>query len=779
MTEVPSATEPGTASTPARTSGGWWRELMNRRVPQYAGVYMGGGFAVLQFVVWATDRYLLSPHLPDLVLCVLALGFPGALVHAWYHGAPGPNPWCRTEKLCIGGNFIVGVAVLVLLFGHADLGRATTEVTLVDEQGAVSTRTVPKTEYRRQVALFPFTSPPGDPDATRLRDAVPWLLDMDFKQDLFVHARSDFRADLARNGGDVGARSPAVLRAVALDHRLDYFVTGRLASARPGFRLVTRLYDAHHGRVLAESDYSGRSLFALVDSASLRVRRDLGIPAPYLDTAVDLPVEELTTSDTAALVRAVTGEQAMASSRQSWHEAAADLRGAVRHDPTFAAAWASLATAYLLLNEADSARLALNRAMPLIAALPEPRRTELKAVYFTLQGDRTRVLRLRRMQVELHPDDSRAHEKLARDLEAQGEWEASLSEYRKVLDLYPDDPEAPGRMAAILVRLDRPKEAIAAYEPYVRRHPDDPGALVDLARIRRSLGELKAAAGLFEQARVLQPTGQAPLLGLADIARRTGAFGDAFRDLDQARTLSSDPGDRRRVAMVLSDLYRLRGQVDSARAALTRAFGERSAVSLVNEVLSVDLEAAAGQEDEARRRLRAVEDDLRPPWDRASSIGELLIRRRAGDAAGTERALGSARGALDFALGSETFQYLYLAAEGDLARWKGDCGRAVPLYRRSLEADPEQSDVRSSLAACLLRGGESDAARATLRDGLALVPADPVLHVAMARLENSAGHADAAREELRRALDVWRDADPDFVPAREARELLSDLSGGS
>lgn len=779
MADPTSAPQPGSAPPPARPSGGWLARLMHRRVPQYAGVYLGGGFAVLQFVTWVTDRYLLSPHLPDLVLGVLALGFPGALVHAWYHGAPGPNPWCRTEKLCIGGNVVVGAVVLVLLFGHADLGRATTEVTLVDEQGAVSTRTVPKAEYRRQVALFPFTSPSDDPDAARLREAVPWLLDMDLMQDLFVHASSDFTADLARSGGEAGARSPAVLRAVALDHRLDYFVTGRLASARPGFRLVTRLYDAHRGSVLAESDYRGRSLFALVDSASLRVRRDLGIPSPYLDTAVDLPVRELTTSDTAALVRAVAGERALQTSRQSWREAATELRGAVRHDPSFAAAWASLATGYLLLNEPDSARLAIGRAMPLIAALPERRQTELKAVYFTLQGDRTRVLRLRRMEAELHPDDSRAHEELARELEAQGEWEASLSEYRKVLELHPDDPEAPGRMAAILVRLKRPRKAIAAYEPYVRRHPDDPGALVDLARIRRSLGELKAAADLYEQARVLEPTGQAPLLGLADIARRTGAFGDALRDLDRARALSSDPGDRRWVAMRLGDLYRLRGQVDSARAAMTRAFGEPSAVSLVNEVLSVDLEAEAGQEDEAWRRLRTVEAELRPPWDRAVSIGELLIRRRAGDAAGTERALGSARGALDFALGSETFQYLYLAAEGDLARWQDDCGRAVPLYRRSLEADPEQSDVRASLAACLLRAGEPGAARDALRDGLALVPADPTLRVAMARVEKSAGHAQAARRELRRALDVWRDADADFAPAREARELLSRWSGGS
>lgn len=755
--------------------GGWLTEALRRRVPHYLGVYLGGSFAILQFVAWATDRYLLSPHLPDLALALLAFFLPSVLVHAWYHGEPGRDPWCRFEKACIGANVLVAGVVLLLVFGGKDLGGATTEVTLVDEEGAVSTRTVPKAGFRRRVALFPFNSSAGDSVAAALRDAVPWLLHMDLLQDLFVYTRYDFSPDHVRPGADVSIASPATLREIALDHDLKHYVSGSLASAGSSFRLTTRLYETRRGDRLAETEFRGRDLFALVDSASLRLKRDLGIPSRHVETTVDLPVEHLTTSDTRALARAVAGERAL--ERRDWREAVTLLGDAVRRDSTFAAAWGSLSAAYLVMNDPDSARYAVDRAMPYSAELPETRRTNLKSLYFTLQGDRQKVLRLARMQVTLHPDALEAHDRLAWEFRTQGMWEEALSEYRVMLELDPDHSEALREIGTALRRLGRHREAAAAYERYLERHPQEPAVLLDLADLHLSLGDLDQAAGVYERAHLIEPDALRPRLGLADIARRAGDF-DAARDqLTRARELAAGPLEQMQVRQAVSEIRRMRGQVDSARAALSPANPEPPAFELANEVVSLELEAVAGQPDEAWRRLRSLEEELEPPWDEAIRLGELLIHRGLEDPEGTERSLSSARGALQSLFGPEAFEYLYLAAEGDLHRWRDECRRAVQLYRRSIEADPEDQRVWTSLGTCLRRQGRLDEARRWLEEGLALVPAEPVLHVEMARLERQEGDTTAALRHLRRALDVWSAADPDYAPAREARELLARWEG--
>lgn len=772
-TRAEDKTGPATPPTkePARESRGWLAPLLRRRLPQYVGVYLGASFGILQFISWATDRYLLSPYLPDLALCLLAFVLPSVLVHAWYHGEPGRNAWCRTEKLCLAANGLVGALVLLLIFGGKDLGSATTDVSLVNDRGTVTTRTVPKPEFRRQVALFPFTASPGDSIALRLRGTVPWLLDMDLLQDLFVHGRSDFSLDLARHGGDAAIRSPATLREIALGHRLDYFVSGSLESSGSTLRLTTRLYGVRHGTAQAVATFVGPNLFALVDSASRSLRRDLEIPSVYVDSTLDLPVESLTTSDIAALIDAAAGERAL--ERRAWREAATKLRAAVRRDSTFAAAWGSLAAVYLVLNKADSAQYAVDRAMPLRSRLPEVRRTNLESVYFKLQGDREKLLRLAQMQVRLHPDDSRAHEALAWELRSEGSWQEALREYEAVLELAPDDSVALSEKGQILRRLGRPNEAITVYERYVQQHPRDALGLMELAALRLSRGELEQASSLYDQVEVIQPDDPRPPLGLADIARRRGHFAEALTQVDRAVSLSPAPGDRGRAARLLSDLYRMRGQVDSARAILTGDVAEPSAIDLVNEILSLEIEVEAGQQVEAWRRLHSVERQLKPPWDKAVHLGELLIYRGAGDARGTERSLTAARGALDFALGPQAFQPLFLAARGDLLRWKADCPGAIPLYQQSLEAEPEQSDVRASLASCLQATGSTGEARRSLEEGLALVPADPTLQVQMALLENQEGNAVAAWAHLQHAVDVWRAADPDFGPAIRARELLA------
>ena len=63
-----------------------FQDLMNRRVPHIIGFYLAAGWAVLQFIDWMVNRYILSPHLVDFTLTSLVSFIPSILILAYFHG---------------------------------------------------------------------------------------------------------------------------------------------------------------------------------------------------------------------------------------------------------------------------------------------------------------------------------------------------------------------------------------------------------------------------------------------------------------------------------------------------------------------------------------------------------------------------------------------------------------------------------------------------------------------------------------------------------------------
>jgi len=70
---------------------------------------------------------------------------------------------------------------------------------------------------------------------------------------------------------------------------------------------------------------------------------------------------------------------------------------------------------------------------------------------------------------------------------------------------------------------------------------------------------------------------------------------------------------------------------------------------------------------------------------------------------------------------------------------------------------------------------DADAARKGLDQRMRSAPGDPELLLLSARAHREEGAPEAAKADLARALDAWREADPEFKLAQEARELEKEL----
>ena len=131
-----------------------FKELLERRVFQIVGIYLGALFALLEFTDMIVERYALSDNLIDMVLIGLLSMLPTVIMVAWYHGKPGRDKWHRVEKVGIPANMVATVALVAALLQGQQVGAVSEKRTVTDEHGQTLVMEVAKDSFVRTVEMF-------------------------------------------------------------------------------------------------------------------------------------------------------------------------------------------------------------------------------------------------------------------------------------------------------------------------------------------------------------------------------------------------------------------------------------------------------------------------------------------------------------------------------------------------------------------------------------------------------------------------------------------------
>jgi TolB-like protein len=215
----------------------------------------------------------------------------------------------------IPANVVGSMLLLALLFNSTDLGAATTSVVVTDEDGNSIERVVPKSEFRKRVAVFAFDNESGNEDLAWLQYGIPVGLDMDLEQDMFVQSGTPdaMIAGLREAGFPDGTNVPLTLqRQLATDEHYPYFVSGTFTAEGDDLVLTVELYETRRGKLLTERVYTGPELFPLLDDAARQLRVDLGVPTSHIENSEDLPVAEMMTESEESFRHLVDAYRAMA-----------------------------------------------------------------------------------------------------------------------------------------------------------------------------------------------------------------------------------------------------------------------------------------------------------------------------------------------------------------------------------------------------------------------------------------------------------------------------------
>lgn len=778
-------------------------QLLRRRVPQFVGLYLLSGWAVLEFVDWAVRQYSLSPTISNFVVAILLLLLPSVAWLAWRHGAPGPDGWKRLDGTVILANLLVAVVVLGFGFGGEELGAATTTKVLEDEEGNRVERVVPKESLLRKVQIVGFDNESGDPDRDWLSYGLPIAVFKDLRQDAFVRAVGpavDWGSTV--EGLQMAGYEPpfesvplSLLRELAERSGIERFLAGSIQIDGDTLSVETRLYETTNARLGARHSYRSVDPLDLADRISVDLRRDLGVPEWQVEEAVDLPVAELLTTSPEAFRLYVEYFIDLDRTVPKYEEALEDIENALEHDSTSAELLAQAGGMSLYFGDPEVGRSLLAEAMHRSYQLPERDRLDLRSFYQQdVELDLEGAIRTAHYWAELYPEDPepwRLLSRLHRDLD---DTDGVIEALRAVIGIDPSDPNAL-RDIAFVFRVAGSSDSALAYLRLVQdRWPTDAEAYTDAAKLLADLGRQDEARTELERALLVAPEDGTAKGYMVRLDIRNGRFDAAAEGLAMlGRESHAVAGDMWLLSAELTLAYET-GQFGRLEDVHRRFLGaleqEGSDLVLVyNAAYSEFLQfAAEGRREEvALPQLDSLRSLLDPPFSHGVDLAAARIHADLNELDAARQSLArleELHAALD-----EGFMPGYFREWHDgRITWRedGHCTRAIDAFDAAFEVarssyqaqtmyDPLMVRLPIERAACLRALGRLDEAETAIDDLLARFPGSAVLRVEAAELYAALGRRDDAIAELETALETWAEADPEYVPAREARELLQVL----
>jgi tetratricopeptide (TPR) repeat protein/tRNA A-37 threonylcarbamoyl transferase component Bud32 len=772
-------------AAPVAGTGAWLVDtLLRPRVLAVIGGYLALCVAAIAATKWLAGRYLLSAQLPWLVAVALFALVPAVGMLAWRRVGGSDSSWMRVARIGIPANVVAAGALLFILFGGSDLGAATVTVSVRNEMGDLINRDIPKSEYRRRVALFPVENRSQDAALDWVQYAVPAAVSVDLGQDPFVRVLSpaEFRSRLEEAGRPDGLGMPVALkRHIATGLYMEYFTAGAVAREGGELVLTLDLYDTRRASPVERREFRGDDALSMVDAISAQLRRDLGIPSGALESAPDLPATELLTESRAAFRAYVDGWIALFERR--FDDAAERLGAAVAADESFALANLERYAALVQAGRSGEAEQAIAQAMEHSYRLNE--RMQLKAkltYYFLVQQDAERAMAVATMWTELYPEDPDGHLERAGLLELRNDLTGVIDELEQVIALDSNRYDVLRTIGLVYSARGVFDTALTYLEAYAERESADPEAFLALANVALTQADFDGAEDLYTRALLLAAQNAPALKGLGDAASGRGDFAGAARRYEEALAAARTARQRSEILSSMADLSVLQGRIGEALGFLRQYWAAQDEWGGPMQgdqmrLQSMRVFALGGLIAAALDSIRAIEGRLGEAFGSLAAMGYLPVALEVDSVPLITEAIEDTE-ALIARFGLEALRPLVLRGRARILELEGRCGEALLLYEQALRLTPTLYGFEVDIARCEGATGRLDDAEGRLRAVLERRPGLPRVRYELAVVLVAQGDSAAARAELDRALDIWSNADSGFVPAQEARALQAALVRG-
>jgi serine/threonine-protein kinase len=475
-----------------------FQKLRDKHLFRTAFIYLGVAWASMEAIGFFVDNYGWSRTVLDVAVLLVVLGFPAALIIAWYHGERGKQAVQRTEA-----SLLLTLAVLAAI-GTFRLTTAEEIASPFRDTARAPFTTASNPDLgERSVAVLPFVNSTGVDSLDWLGPGMSDMLTTNLAQAGGLRVVSPQRLfELLRDTGhEETASIPQELAMdVASQSGARTMVYGSILGTAQDMALDAQLIDLADGTIIAAERARGSDVFALADTVADRLARQLGERARDRGmTLVDatLPPEKpplALTGDVGKL------REFQVSLRQAWETLESESDSVEVHY--------RIAD---MLEDVPGREAETRRALEEIVTItPEDARAVGRLAHIAItQGDTAAADSLIARFTVVEKDQLRAMAGSGRLLEHAGRAPEARQAYRHALELKPGSTVVLNQLARTFLRDNDPEGARTELERFLAS-PDP--AVSGTALLLT--GDAYAWEGRFDEA--IRIYGEAEALGDAE-----------------------------------------------------------------------------------------------------------------------------------------------------------------------------------------------------------------------------------------------------------------------
>jgi eukaryotic-like serine/threonine-protein kinase len=610
----------------------------------------------------------------------------------------------------------------------------------------------PKLTDKDTIVLADFTNTTGD---TVFDGTLRQGLSVQLEQSPFLRFISDdqIQQTLKMMDQKPDARlTPEIARELCQRTGSAAVLDGSIAQIGTEYNLILKAVNCVSGESLASTEAQASDKNHVLDAlgkAASDIRNKLGESLSTVQK-FDTPLEQATTSSLEALQAYSLGRKAIGS-----NDAAAVplFQQAIRLDPNFAMAYASLGTSYANLGETSLASENTRKAYELREQVSARERFYIESHYHdNVTGDVEKARQVYQLWAQTYPRDELPPNNLCLIYRKLGQYDKALAQFREASRINPASGLSYAQLVNSYLTLNRLDEARATAEEAQAKKLDSPLLhllLYDLAFLQND------AAGMAQQVEwsAGKPGVEDTLLAFeGETAAYSGRLGKA-RELSRRAVASAERTEQKETAAGYEADAALREALFGNAAEARQRAHAALALSAGRDVQYRAALTLAWIGDASQAQALADDLDERFPEDTAVQLNYLPTIH--------------AQLALDRKEASKAIEALQAAAPYELGRPGNPPSPALyPVYARgeALLAGHQDSEALAEFQKILDHRGivlnEPIGALAQLQIGRAYV------------MQGDTAKAKAAYQDF---LTLWKDADPDIPILKQAKAEYAKL----
>jgi serine/threonine protein kinase/Flp pilus assembly protein TadD len=644
------------------------------------------------------------------------------------------------------------------------------------------------------LAVLYFENKSGDPKLDSWRDALSELLITSLEQSKYIRVVSaDETYTILKRLGLADARkfSSEDIEKVASQTRATHVLRGSYIKAGESFVITADLQKPGTGeppkalRLEAENE---KDIIVKVDELARQVKEGLNFTAAQMANDIEIEAGKITTSSPEALKYYIEGRRLILKIEPE--QGIAHMEKAVDIDPEFAMAYRALATAHRYLGHEAEMRKNLKKALDLSDRLPENERLLIEALWLALgEEDYAKAIDVLERLLKIYPGHTLGHSWLGVIYSFAGNFDKAI-EHEEFCVQNQKSADAVSDLAPSYMAKGLYQKAEDICRSFLKDVEDNAQIHVTLGCSYLCRRQFDLAAAEAEKAYLLDPRHKV-LKGWILLLKDDFAGAEKILGADWPGLLLLAQGKiQENIALAQRNLEKLKGDKEKERD----AFGD-----LMDALYCAgryeDAYQAFGQHLKLAAEFRKTAGESAPPYLPSQqrydlkAKGMLQAEMKSFDEA--KKTAEELRSLIEKGTNTKELRW-HEYVLGQIELGKKNFRQAVDLFSRACgrlnfenfaDGDTYEHAMHfDALARALYELGELDKARQEY-EKITLLTSGRLFHpdiyarayYMLGKISEQQGDKSRARDNYRKFLELWKDADAGLPEVADAKKRLPAL----